>query len=60
MPLCTNAVQGLATYTIVSVDAAGRIDPVAVEAAMTPSTVLVTIMHSNNEVSAKVGPRRMC
>ena len=42
--------QGLATFTAVGVDSVGRVDPVAVDDAITPSTVLVTIMHSNNEV----------
>ena len=42
--------QGLAAYTVVPVDECCRVDPAAVEAAITPSTVLVTIMHSNNEV----------
>ena len=44
--------QGLATFTAVGVDPVGRVDPAAVEAALTPSTVLVTIMHSNNEACA--------
>ena len=32
------------------VDAEGLVSPGAVKAALTPETVLVTIMHSNNEV----------
>jgi cysteine desulfurase len=36
--------------TIVPVDEMGRVDPRAVEAALAPETVLVTIMHANNEV----------
>jgi len=32
------------------VDAAGWVDPAAVERALTPETILVTIMHANNEV----------
>ncbi|MCR6494453.1 cysteine desulfurase family protein [Cellulomonas sp. P24] len=35
--------------TYLPVDATGRVDPGAVEAAMTPDTVLVSIMHANNE-----------
>ena len=35
--------------TVLPVDAAGRVDPHTVEAAMTPATVLVTVMHANNE-----------
>jgi cysteine desulfurase len=46
MPPC----QGLCTYTAVPVDVQGRVSPGDVEAAITPHTVLVTIMHSNNEV----------
>ena len=39
-----------ARVTIVGVDEAGRIDPANVEKAITPATVLITIMHANNEV----------
>ncbi|GAX75352.1 hypothetical protein CEUSTIGMA_g2796.t1 [Chlamydomonas eustigma] len=42
--------QGLATYTAIPVDHTGTVDPLEVEAAIISSTVLVTIMHSNNEV----------
>ena len=35
--------------TYLPVDATGRVDPGAVEAAITPGTVLVSIMHANNE-----------
>ena len=45
--------QGLAAYTVVPVDECCRVDPEGVAAAITPSTVLVTIMHSNNEVGAQ-------
>lgn len=41
---------GLCSYTSVPVDAAGLVDPADVVAALTPDTVLVTVMHSNNEV----------
>lgn len=36
--------------TVVGVDAAGRVDPAAVEAALRPDTVLVSVMMVNNEV----------
>lgn len=36
--------------TMVPVDATGRVDPAAVEAALRPTTILVTVMHANNEV----------
>ncbi|MHB9134092.1 MAG: cysteine desulfurase NifS [Armatimonadota bacterium] len=36
--------------TYLPVDSTGRVDPAAVRAAIRPDTVLVTIMHANNEV----------
>jgi cysteine desulfurase NifS len=36
--------------TYVPVDQFGRVDPYEVEASLTPQTLLVTIMHANNEV----------
>eukprot|EP00824_Muranothrix_gubernata_P002646 TRINITY_DN13206_c0_g1_i2.p1 TRINITY_DN13206_c0_g1~~TRINITY_DN13206_c0_g1_i2.p1 ORF type:complete len:796 (+),score=188.19 TRINITY_DN13206_c0_g1_i2:32-2419(+) len=36
--------------TYLPVDATGRVNPADVEAALTPQTLLVTIMHANNEV----------
>jgi cysteine desulfurase len=36
--------------TYLPVDGDGRVDPAAVEAAITPQTILITIMHANNEV----------
>jgi cysteine desulfurase len=36
--------------TYLSVDESGLVDPKAVEAALRPETILITIMHSNNEV----------
>lgn len=35
--------------TYLPVDGHGRVDPADVEAALTPDTVLVTVMHANNE-----------
>jgi cysteine desulfurase len=42
------AVHGVAV-TVLPVDATGRVRAVDVEAALTPDTVLVSIMHANNE-----------
>ena len=36
--------------TVIPVDGTGRVDPLAVARAITPETILVTIMHANNEV----------
>ncbi|MFH1984326.1 MAG: aminotransferase class V-fold PLP-dependent enzyme [Pseudomonadota bacterium] len=41
--------RGVAT-TVVPVDGAGRVDPEAVRRAIRPETVLVSVMHANNEV----------
>jgi cysteine desulfurase len=41
--------QGVAV-TYVSVDREGRVDPDAVSAAIRPETVLITVMHANNEL----------
>ena len=38
--------------TTVGVDGEGRVDPDAVAAAMRPDTVLVSVMHANNEVGS--------
>jgi cysteine desulfurase len=43
--------QGYAV-TILPVDADGRVDPAQVAAAITDQTILVSIMHANNEVGA--------
>ena len=43
--------QGIRT-TYLPVDEYGMVDPRQVEEAITPETVLVTIMHANNEVGA--------
>jgi cysteine desulfurase len=39
-----------ASITYLPVDRTGLVDPEAVRAAITPRTILVTIMHANNEV----------
>jgi cysteine desulfurase len=39
-----------ATVTYLPVDPAGRVDPDAVRRAITPRTVLISVMHANNEV----------
>jgi cysteine desulfurase len=36
--------------TFLPVDTMGRVDPEAVRAAITPRTILITVMHANNEV----------
>lgn len=38
------------TVTYLPVDRTGRIDPEAVRRAVTPETILISIMHANNEV----------
>jgi hypothetical protein len=35
--------------TVLPVDRSGRVDPKAVENAIRPETVLISIMHANNE-----------
>jgi cysteine desulfurase len=43
--------EGLgARVTVLAVDSHGRVDPAAVESALRSDTVLVSIMHANNEV----------
>lgn len=46
------AAEGRLTYTEVPVDTEGLVTAEAVAAAMTGETVLVTVMHSNNEIGA--------
>jgi cysteine desulfurase len=43
------ATQG-ASLTVVGVDRQGRVDPAAIEHAIQPDTVLVSIMHGSNEL----------
>jgi len=38
------------TVTLLPVDRTGRVDPAAVSAAITPATILISVMHANNEV----------
>ena len=51
---CLKALEatGRVTVTWLGVDAGGRVAPKEVAAAVKTNTVLVTIMHSNNEVGA--------
>jgi len=39
-----------AKVTYVGVDKYGRVDPIEIEKAVTPRTILITVMHANNEV----------
>ena len=39
-----------ATVTVVGVDRQGRVDPEEVRRAITPRTILISVMHANNEV----------
>src|SRR5262249_18411587 len=41
---------GRATVTVLPVDGDGRVDPDDVRRALTPRTVLISIMHANNEI----------
>ncbi len=43
--------QGFA-LTILAVDGAGRVEPDQVRRALTPDTILISIMHANNETGA--------
>src|SRR4030095_11620099 len=44
---------GRATVTVLPVDADGAVDPDAVRRAITPRTVLISIMHANNEIGTR-------
>ncbi|KAL4448398.1 hypothetical protein ABPG75_005617 [Micractinium tetrahymenae] len=50
--LASLAAQGLLTHTAVPVNEEGLVSPADVAAAIRPETVLVTVMHSNNEVGS--------
>lgn len=50
--LAAYAAQGLLTYTAVPVDGEGLVSVADVAAALTTDTVLLTVMHSNNEVGS--------
>ena len=43
---------GRAAVTVLPVGADGLVDPVAVRRAITPRTVLISIMHANNEIGS--------
>jgi cysteine desulfurase len=48
---CCQALQKTGVkVTYLPVDSGGWVDPAAVEKAITPETVLITVMHSNNEI----------
>ena len=52
--------EGLgARVTWLDVDSTGLIDPVQLEAAITPETILISIMHANNEVGT-IQPIEQC
>ncbi len=40
------------TITILPVDGAGRVDPAHIRRALTPDTILISVMHANNETGA--------
>ena len=42
--------------TILPVDGAGRVDPDEVRRALTPDTILISVMHANNETGALAAP----
>lgn len=46
---CAHLQKRGADVTYLPVDAEGRVDPAAVAAAIRPDTILIAIMHSNNE-----------
>jgi cysteine desulfurase len=47
---CSQLQQAGFMVTYLPVDRAGRIDPAQVEQAITPRTILVSVMHANNEI----------
>ncbi|MBN1567991.1 MAG: cysteine desulfurase [Acidobacteria bacterium] len=46
---CKSMESAGAEVTYVSVDASGRVDPGAIEAAIRETTLLISVMHANNE-----------
>ena len=50
MEVCRYLERNGFRLTIVPVDEFGRVDPADVAQAITPATILITIMHANNEV----------
>jgi cysteine desulfurase len=50
LEVCHYLVNSGFDITIVPVDSKGTVDPVEVEKAIRPQTILITIMHANNEV----------
>src|SRR5262245_49846252 len=48
-----------ARVTRLAVDGAGRVDPDAMRRAITPDTILITLMHANNEVGT-IEPIEAC
>jgi cysteine desulfurase len=48
---CCQALQRTGVHvTYLPVDTEGRVDPAAVEKAITPDTILISVMHANNEI----------
>ncbi|HXJ04052.1 MAG TPA: cysteine desulfurase NifS [Candidatus Acidoferrum sp.] len=47
---CQAAEKQSATVTYLRVDRQGRVDPEAVRRAIRPETILITVMHANNEL----------
>jgi cysteine desulfurase len=47
---CQSLQKNGVQVTYVKVDAEGRIDPLEVRASIRPETVLISVMHSNNEI----------
>lgn len=50
LEVCAYLEQNGFRVTYLPVDEFGRVDPLGVESAITPETILISIMHSNNEV----------
>jgi cysteine desulfurase len=50
MEPCTFLESQGCQVTVLQVDQYGRVDPAAVEQVITPQTILVSVMHANNEV----------